>query len=78
MLDLKAGRCSSGDFEPLFKLEHMLKDVRHCLAEARGAGRRAAPRPSVAERLYAEADERARRARTSPRWSTVAGRPARA
>ena len=27
------------DFEPLFKLEHMLKDVRHCLDEARALGR---------------------------------------
>jgi 3-hydroxyisobutyrate dehydrogenase-like beta-hydroxyacid dehydrogenase len=26
------------DFEPLFKLEHMLKDVRHCLDEARALG----------------------------------------
>ena len=25
-------------FEPLFKLEHMLKDVRHCLAEAEALG----------------------------------------
>ncbi len=35
-------RCSRSDFEPLFKLEHMLKDVRHCIAEARGLGHRAA------------------------------------
>jgi 3-hydroxyisobutyrate dehydrogenase-like beta-hydroxyacid dehydrogenase len=26
------------DFTPLFKLEHMLKDVRHCLNEARELG----------------------------------------
>ena len=26
------------DFEPLFKLEHMLKDVRHCLDEAEALG----------------------------------------
>ena len=26
------------DFKPLFKLEHMLKDVRHCLDEARALG----------------------------------------
>ena len=38
MLDLKAGPMLSGDFEPLFKLEHMLKDVRHCLAEAEALG----------------------------------------
>jgi 3-hydroxyisobutyrate dehydrogenase-like beta-hydroxyacid dehydrogenase len=38
MLDLKARPMRDGDFEPLFKLEHMLKDVRHCLAEARELG----------------------------------------
>ena len=38
MLDLKARPMLDGDFEPLFKLEHMLKDVRHCLAEARALG----------------------------------------
>ena len=42
MLELKAGPMLERDFEPLFKLEHMLKDVRHCLAEARALGRRAA------------------------------------
>jgi 2-hydroxy-3-oxopropionate reductase len=26
------------DFTPLFKLEHMLKDIRHCLDEARALG----------------------------------------
>jgi 3-hydroxyisobutyrate dehydrogenase-like beta-hydroxyacid dehydrogenase len=34
MLDLKAGPMVEHDFTPLFKLGHMLKDVRHCLAEA--------------------------------------------
>ena len=56
MLELKARPMLDGDFEPLFKLEHMLKDVRHCLAEARALGielRMA----EVAERLYAEAAE---------------------
>ena len=38
MLELKAKPMLDGDFEPLFKLEHMLKDVRHCLAEARALG----------------------------------------
>jgi 3-hydroxyisobutyrate dehydrogenase-like beta-hydroxyacid dehydrogenase len=38
MLQLKAGPMRDGDFEPLFKLEHMLKDVRHCLSEARDLG----------------------------------------
>jgi 3-hydroxyisobutyrate dehydrogenase-like beta-hydroxyacid dehydrogenase len=57
MLDLKAEPMLERDYEALFKLEHMLKDVRHCLAEAEALGYR----PRVAgetERLYAEADER--------------------
>jgi 3-hydroxyisobutyrate dehydrogenase len=54
MLELKAGPMIDHDFEPLFKLEHMLKDIRHCLNEARALGieLRLA---EVAERLYAEA-----------------------
>jgi 3-hydroxyisobutyrate dehydrogenase-like beta-hydroxyacid dehydrogenase len=38
MLDLKAGPMLEHDYEPLFKLEHMLKDVRHYLDEARRRG----------------------------------------
>ena len=57
MLELKAGPMLERDFEPLFKLEHMLKDIRHCLAEARALGVRL-PLAEAAERLYAEADER--------------------
>jgi 3-hydroxyisobutyrate dehydrogenase-like beta-hydroxyacid dehydrogenase len=38
MLELKARPMLEHDFEPLFKLEHMLKDVRLCLDEARRAG----------------------------------------
>jgi 3-hydroxyisobutyrate dehydrogenase-like beta-hydroxyacid dehydrogenase len=34
MLSLKAGPMRSHDFTPLFKLEHMLKDVRLCLDAA--------------------------------------------
>jgi 3-hydroxyisobutyrate dehydrogenase-like beta-hydroxyacid dehydrogenase len=34
MLDLKAGPMLEHDFAPLFKLAHMLKDVRHTLTEA--------------------------------------------
>jgi 3-hydroxyisobutyrate dehydrogenase-like beta-hydroxyacid dehydrogenase len=57
MLALKAEPMLSGDYEPLFKLEHMLKDVRHYLREA---ARQGAPvrLGTVAERLYAAADER--------------------
>ena len=38
MLDLKAGPMREHDYTPLFKLEHMLKDVRHCLEEGQAAG----------------------------------------
>jgi 2-hydroxy-3-oxopropionate reductase len=42
------------DLDPLFKLEHMLKDVRHCLSEAEALG---VPLrlPADAESLYARA-----------------------
>jgi 3-hydroxyisobutyrate dehydrogenase-like beta-hydroxyacid dehydrogenase len=40
MLDLKAGPMLEHHFEPLFKLAHMLKDVRHCLREAERLGAR--------------------------------------
>ncbi len=38
MLDLKAGPMREHDFTTLFKLEHMLKDVRLCLEEGQSAG----------------------------------------
>ena len=51
MLDLKAGPMLEHDFSPLFKLEHMLKDVGLCLEEARSVG---APFPfaALAGELY--------------------------
>ncbi len=51
MLELKARPMLEHDFSPLFKLEHMLKDVGLCLDEARGAG---APFPfaALARELY--------------------------
>jgi len=54
MLDLKGRPMLDHDFEPLFKLDHMLKDVRHCLAEAEALG---VPftLAGEAEQLYAEA-----------------------
>ena len=54
MLELKAGPMIDHDFEPLFRLGHMLKDVRHCLEEARALGidLRLA---GVAEQMYSEA-----------------------
>jgi 3-hydroxyisobutyrate dehydrogenase-like beta-hydroxyacid dehydrogenase len=45
MLELKAGPMRSHDFSTLFKLEHMLKDVRLCLEEGQAAG---APFPTAA------------------------------
>jgi 3-hydroxyisobutyrate dehydrogenase-like beta-hydroxyacid dehydrogenase len=38
MLDLKAGPMRTHDYTPLFKLEHMLKDVRLCLEEGQALG----------------------------------------
>jgi 3-hydroxyisobutyrate dehydrogenase-like beta-hydroxyacid dehydrogenase len=55
MLELKAGPMLEGDFEPLFKLSHMLKDVRHCLAEAEAAGAPLRLAKEV-EHLYAQAE----------------------
>jgi 3-hydroxyisobutyrate dehydrogenase-like beta-hydroxyacid dehydrogenase len=46
MLDVKAAPMLARDFEPLFKLEHMLKDVRLCLEEGQRAG---VPFPAAAE-----------------------------
>ncbi len=59
MVELKAGPMLARDFTPLFKLEHMLKDVRHCLeeAEALGLDLRLA---RTAEGYYAEAAARGR------------------
>src|SRR5437763_467754 len=38
MLALKAGPMRAHDYTTLFKLDHMLKDVRLCLEEAQAAG----------------------------------------
>jgi 3-hydroxyisobutyrate dehydrogenase-like beta-hydroxyacid dehydrogenase len=55
MLSLKAEPMIERGYDPLFKLEHMLKDVRHCIAEAQRLG--APSRLSeVAEGLYSSAD----------------------
>jgi 3-hydroxyisobutyrate dehydrogenase-like beta-hydroxyacid dehydrogenase len=45
MLELKAGPMREHDYTTLFKLEHMLKDVRLCLEEGQAAG---VPFPSAA------------------------------
>jgi 3-hydroxyisobutyrate dehydrogenase-like beta-hydroxyacid dehydrogenase len=55
MLSLKAGPMLDRAYEPvLFKLEHMLKDVRHCLREAEALGLDM-PVARLAESMYAKA-----------------------
>jgi 3-hydroxyisobutyrate dehydrogenase len=57
MLNLKGPPMFEERFEPaLFKLEHMLKDVRHCLDEARTLGLEL-ELGALAERLYTRADD---------------------
>ncbi|MBA3261610.1 MAG: NAD(P)-dependent oxidoreductase [Thermoleophilaceae bacterium] len=57
MLNLKGRPMFEERFEPaLFKLEHMLKDIRHTLDEARALGIELRL-PSLAESLYARAAE---------------------
>jgi len=57
MLELKAGAMLDHDFEPLFKLDHMLKDVRHCLEEAEAVGVDMKLAATAAKR-YAEASDK--------------------
>jgi 3-hydroxyisobutyrate dehydrogenase-like beta-hydroxyacid dehydrogenase len=54
MVTLKAERMLAHDYTPLFRLEHMLKDVAICLSESEAAG---APFPAaaLARELYAAA-----------------------
>jgi 3-hydroxyisobutyrate dehydrogenase-like beta-hydroxyacid dehydrogenase len=54
VLGLKGRPMFERDFEPLFKLEHMLKDLRHCLDEARALGVELRL-GTLAEPLYAQA-----------------------
>ena len=58
MLDLKHGPMRARDYTTLFKLEHMLKDLRLCLEEARAAGVRT-EMIEATEAVLAEANERA-------------------
>jgi 3-hydroxyisobutyrate dehydrogenase-like beta-hydroxyacid dehydrogenase len=55
MLALKAGTMRRHDYTTLFKLEHMLKDVRLCLEEGQAAGVPFASAALVAEVLTAAA-----------------------
>ena len=57
MVTLKGPLMFEERFEPaLFKLEHMLKDVRHCIEEARALGIRL-KLGALAETIYAQAAE---------------------
>jgi 3-hydroxyisobutyrate dehydrogenase-like beta-hydroxyacid dehydrogenase len=56
MLALKAEPMLERDFDPLFKLEHMLKDVHHCIREADALGIDL-PVAKVVESLYSRAAE---------------------
>jgi 3-hydroxyisobutyrate dehydrogenase len=56
VLKLKGKPMFEHDFDPLFKLEHMLKDLRHALSEARRLGVEL-DLAQLAERLYARAAE---------------------
>jgi 3-hydroxyisobutyrate dehydrogenase-like beta-hydroxyacid dehydrogenase len=58
MLDLKHAPMRTRDYTTLFKLEHMLKDLRLCLDEARAAGVRT-EMIEATEAVLAEANERA-------------------
>lgn len=51
MVQLKAGPMMEHKYEPLFKLDHMLKDVRHCLNAAQELGSRT-PVAEAAKSLY--------------------------
>jgi 3-hydroxyisobutyrate dehydrogenase len=60
MVTLKGPPMFEESFEPaLFKLEHMLKDVRHCIAEARALGIEL-ELGALAETLYARAADAGR------------------
>jgi 3-hydroxyisobutyrate dehydrogenase len=56
MLALKAPAMRAHDYTTLFKLEHMLKDLRLCLQEAEAAGYGSQPAKAVAELLEAAAE----------------------
>jgi len=75
MMELKAEPMLEEDFQPLFKLEHMLKDVRHCLAEARALGVQL-QLGEVAERLYSRAAAEGHGGDDFAAVATVAGRKA--
>jgi len=56
MLALKADPMLEREFKPLFKLEHMLKDVRHCIREADALGIDL-PVAKLVESLFSQAAE---------------------
>ncbi|HEY6778569.1 MAG TPA: NAD(P)-dependent oxidoreductase [Thermoleophilaceae bacterium] len=72
VLTLKGRPMFDEDFKPLFKLEHMLKDVRHCLEEAKALGVQLRL-GAVAEALYARAAEQGHGEEDFAAVITVAG-----
>ncbi len=56
MMNLKSGPMREHDYTPLFKLDHMLKDVRLCLDQARAEGM-PFPFAQETERVLATASE---------------------
>jgi 3-hydroxyisobutyrate dehydrogenase-like beta-hydroxyacid dehydrogenase len=56
MLQLKSGPMIDHDFDPLFRLDHMLKDVRHTLNAAHELGAKT-PVAEAAKSLYEAASE---------------------
>jgi 3-hydroxyisobutyrate dehydrogenase-like beta-hydroxyacid dehydrogenase len=56
MLERKGQALLDRDYEPLFRLEHMLKDVRHCIREAEALGVDL-PFARLTESFYAKAAE---------------------
>jgi 3-hydroxyisobutyrate dehydrogenase-like beta-hydroxyacid dehydrogenase len=56
MLALKAPAMRAHDYTTLFKLEHMLKDLRLCLQEGEAAGYRSESAQAVADLLEAAAE----------------------
>ena len=67
MLGLKAGPMREHDYTTLFKLEHMLKDVRLCLEEGQAAGVPFPP-PRTLARCSPQAWDAVSVLRISPRW----------
>ena len=76
MRALKSESMVEGDFETLFKLEHMLKDVRYCIAEARKLGLEACDGPGRGEATTRRRDDVAGHGERGLRGGDRGGEPA--